>query len=107
VQRWYDSPGAANLNDSGIAIFPTSSLAAGSHSITASYGGDSMRSSSVSPPKSASVNSTDWDEQRTGCISFGTLMNFPVTLATESDQVARGIGALMAPESPVMNFDCG
>ena len=34
-------------------------------------------------------------------------MNFPVTLATESDQVAFGILALMAPESPVMNFDCG
>jgi hypothetical protein len=34
-------------------------------------------------------------------------MNYPATLATESDQVALGIHALMAPESPVMNFDCG
>jgi len=41
------------------------------------------------------------------CISFATFMNFPVTLATQSDQVVFGIRALMAPESPVMNFDCG
>jgi hypothetical protein len=33
-------------------------------------------------------------------------MNFP-TLATESDQVVLGIRSVMAPESPVMNFDCG
>jgi len=44
--------------------------------------------------------------ERTGCISFGALMNFPMALATESDQVVLGIRALMAPESPVMNFDC-
>jgi hypothetical protein len=34
-------------------------------------------------------------------------MDFPMTLATESDQVAFGILALMASESLVMNFDCG
>jgi len=34
-------------------------------------------------------------------------MNSPVTLATENDQVALGIRALMAPESLVMNFYCG
>ena len=34
-------------------------------------------------------------------------MNFPVTLAAESDQVVLGMRALMAPESPVMNFDRG
>jgi len=47
------------------------------------------------------------DEERTGCISFGAFMNFPMTLATEGDQVALGIRALMAPESLVMDFDCG
>jgi len=45
--------------------------------------------------------------EHTGCISFGAFMNFPMTLAAESDRVALGIRALMAPESPVMNFDCG
>ena len=34
-------------------------------------------------------------------------MNLPMTLATESDQVVLGIRTLMAPESLVMNFDCG
>jgi len=32
-------------------------------------------------------------------------MNFPVTVATKSDQVALGILALIASESSVMNFD--
>ena len=45
--------------------------------------------------------------EHTSCISFCVFMNFPVTLATESDQVALGIRALIAPELPVMNFDCG
>jgi len=34
-------------------------------------------------------------------------MNFPMTLATESDQVALDIRALTAPESPMMNLDGG
>jgi hypothetical protein len=34
-------------------------------------------------------------------------MNFPVTVATERDQIALVIRALMTPESSVMNFDCG
>jgi len=45
--------------------------------------------------------------EHTGCISFGAFMNFPVTLATESDQVAPGIRALMVFESHVMNLNCG
>jgi len=40
-------------------------------------------------------------------LQSGAFMNFPVTLATKSDQVALVIRALMALESPVMNFDCG
>jgi hypothetical protein len=44
---------------------------------------------------------------RSGCISWGAFMNFPVTRATESDQVALVIRAPMAPKSLVMNFDCG
>lgn len=34
-------------------------------------------------------------------------MKFPVTLATESDQVVLSIRALMVFESHVMNLDCG
>jgi len=45
--------------------------------------------------------------ERTGCISFRVFMNFPMALAAESDQVVLGILALLAPESLVMNFDCG
>jgi hypothetical protein len=43
----------------------------------------------------------------TGLHFIGAFMNFPMTLATKRDQVVLGIRALMAPESLVMNFDCG
>ena len=45
------------------------------------------------------------DEERSGCISLGAFMNFPVTLAAESDQIALGIYPLLAPEALVMDFD--
>jgi len=45
--------------------------------------------------------------EHTRCISLGALMNFPVSVATKSDQVALGILSLMASESSVMNFDRG
>ena len=35
--------------------------------------------------------------EHTGHISFGALMNFPVTLAAESDQIVLGIRTLMVP----------
>jgi len=48
-----------------------------------------------------------FSREHTDCTSFGAFMNFSVTLAAESDQVALVIRALMAPELLVMNFDCG
>jgi hypothetical protein len=42
--------GAGTLSASGVAMFPTASLAIGSHSITASYGGDTNFASSGSLP---------------------------------------------------------
>jgi hypothetical protein len=41
--------GSGTLNATGQASFSTSALAAGSHSITAAYGGDDTFSGSVSP----------------------------------------------------------
>ncbi|HEX5313856.1 MAG TPA: FG-GAP-like repeat-containing protein [Gammaproteobacteria bacterium] len=47
--------GSAPLSDSGTASFATSSLAAGSHSITAAYAGDSNFGASTSPPVTVTV----------------------------------------------------
>jgi trimeric autotransporter adhesin len=38
-----------NLNSAGTAVFSTSSLAKGSHSMTAEYSGDSTKTGSTSP----------------------------------------------------------
>ena len=48
--------GTATLNGSGQAMFTTSTLAAGSHSITASYGGDANFKGSTSPKFTQTVN---------------------------------------------------
>ena len=48
--------GTADLNGSGIATFTTSSLAVGTHSITAQYGGDTNYNSSTSTAVSQVVN---------------------------------------------------
>jgi hypothetical protein len=49
------SLGSAQLNASGVATFSTTTLAAGMHSITASYSGDSKNAGSVSAAVSVTV----------------------------------------------------
>lgn len=48
--------GTGTLNASGVAMFATSSLAAGSHSITAAYGGDSNFAPSASAVLTEAIN---------------------------------------------------
>ena len=49
------SLGSMTLNGTGIAVFTTSSLGVGAHSITAAYGGDSANASSTSTAASVTV----------------------------------------------------
>src|SRR5439155_3438552 len=51
--------GTGTLNGSGVATFTTSALIAGSHSITAVYGGDSTFATSTSSVLTQSVNKSD------------------------------------------------
>jgi len=50
------SLGTSALNASGVATFSTSTLAVGTHSITAQYSGDSTHTGSTSAPLSQTVN---------------------------------------------------
>jgi hypothetical protein len=52
--------GMGTLNGSAQATFMTSSLAAGAHSITASYGGDASFAASTSPVLTQTVNGPDF-----------------------------------------------
>lgn len=53
--------GSGALNSSGVAVFTTSSLAIGQHSITAVYGGDTKNSASTSAPRTEYIESTASD----------------------------------------------
>src|SRR3984885_14557227 len=48
--------GSMTLNGTGVAVFRTSTLAAGAHSITAAYGGDAANSASLSSAAGVTVN---------------------------------------------------
>jgi hypothetical protein len=48
--------GTSGLNASGVATFSTSTLAVGTHSITAQYGGDGTHTGSTSPAVLQTVN---------------------------------------------------
>jgi len=48
--------GSGTLNSSGQAMFTTSTLTVGSHSITASYGGDTTFKEGTSPKFTQTVN---------------------------------------------------
>jgi hypothetical protein len=48
--------GSSTLNGSSVATFSTSTLAVGTHSITAQYNGDGSHTGSTSPPLSQTVN---------------------------------------------------
>jgi hypothetical protein len=63
--------GTASLNGSGLATLSTSSLAAGSHSISASYAGSGAAAASSSAPLTETVNGT----------STTTLSPFTLTVA--------------------------
>jgi hypothetical protein len=53
AQNWRQEP-SMTLNGTGIAVFTTSSLSVGGHSITAAYGGDSANRSSTNADRGAS-----------------------------------------------------
>ncbi|MGA2622142.1 MAG: Ig-like domain repeat protein, partial [Thermoguttaceae bacterium] len=96
------SLGTGTLNGSDIAAFTTSLLSAGSHPITASYGGDSSFAGSTSSPavvwtvNKASLVITANNDSKT----YGTLKTFAATAFTEVGLVtANGDTITGVPET--------
>jgi len=83
--------GTATLDSSGIATFSTASLSAGSHSLTASYAGDSGSEASVSPALTETINAAAIQPQGgftiavTGpaSVGVGRSVNLTVTVTPE------------------------
>jgi hypothetical protein len=81
------SLGAGTLNASGVATFPTSSLAIGSHSITAQYGGDATFGSTTSTAVIQVVNGNMATAAVTAFPNPSTVGQF-VTLSTTVNATA-------------------
>jgi hypothetical protein len=83
--------GTANLDNSGNAILPVTSLTVGSHTIAATYSGDSNYSSSSSQPLTQTVNQA---ASTTAIASSGNPITFgqPATFRATVSSVAPGGG---------------
>jgi hypothetical protein len=87
--------GSSSLNSSGLATFLTSSLSAGSHSITAIYGGNATNGSSTSSVLSETVNAAV--SATTTALSaspnpavLGTSVTFTAAVTTSGSNVPTG-----------------
>ncbi len=86
--------GTGTLNGSGIATFSTSSLAVGSHSITASYGGDANVLGSTSGAQTATVALASSSTALTLSASSVTVGSSVTLTATVGGSVGTPIGTV-------------
>ncbi len=88
--------GTMPLNGSGVAAFPTTTLTAGTHSITASYGGDANFAASTSTAVSQVVNGTGSAGTTTVLVSApdpstsGSSVTFTATVTSALAQTPTG-----------------
>jgi len=87
--------GTSTLDASATASFSVSSLAVGSHSITAQYGGDANFNPSTSPVETVSVNPAGTSVQLTTSASGSVADGTPVTLTAKVNPAVTG-----TPTSP-------
>ncbi len=79
--------GSATLNGSGQTTFSTNALAAGSHSITATYNGDSNYGTSISPTLTQTVNQNASSTSLTSSANpsaYGAAVTFTATVTGAS-----------------------
>ncbi|RPE37315.1 YVTN family beta-propeller protein [Streptomyces sp. Ag109_O5-1] len=95
------SLGTGTLNGSGVATLTVSNLSVGSHSLTATYGGDSSFNGSTSPADTQTVNAADTTTALTSSPDPSVFGQTKVLTATVS-AVAPGAGV---PTGTVTFFD--
>jgi hypothetical protein len=97
--------GTRTLDGAGVATFTTSSLAAGSHSLTATYAGDATRAASTSAPVSQTVKAPS--SPPASAPSTTTTTQPPTTTTTpptgEAGPLASGYW-LVANDGGIFNF---
>jgi hypothetical protein len=93
--------GSGTLNANGVAVFTSTTLSAGSHSITASYSGDSMFAPSISAVVSQLVNKASTTTTLTSS-SSSSMSGQAVTFTAVVSALAPGAGS---PTGSVMFMD--
>ena len=89
--------GTGTLNGSGVATFSTTSLAVGTHSITAQYGGDANFGTSTSTPVSQVVNqaaSSTTVTSGTNPSVFGQAVTFTATVSVTAPGAGTATGTV-------------
>jgi hypothetical protein len=80
--------GSGTLNSGGLAIFTTSTLTAGTHSITAAYGGDSKFAASTSTALTQVILAPSFtvaSTQSSVTVSAGDLANYPLMVTGKNN----------------------
>jgi hypothetical protein len=98
--------GSSSLNGSAVAMFSTSTLAAGEHHITAGYGGDGNFNTSTSAPESLEVTAPDFSLSATALspssVAPGASAKSTITINT-SGGLNPSTVTLVCSVSPVMS----
>ena len=95
--------GSASLDSSGTAILSTATLAAGSHSITAAYGGDSSYGGSTSSTLSYQVNQAGTStavSSSSPTSNQGQSVTFTATVTSSTSGIPTGTVTFFADSTP-------
>lgn len=85
--------GAANVNASGVATFTTAQMSAGTHALTASYGGDAVNAAAVSGAVNEVVNlasTMTTIATSNGTVAVGSSITLTADVSSTNGPVATG-----------------
>jgi hypothetical protein len=92
--------GVIQLNSGGVAVLTTSSLAPGSHSVVANYGGNSSTGASISTPTVVTVKETTAVTLHSNLSPASTLAPIVLTASVSNNGVGVATGVVTFTDGP-------